>query len=132
MVPLLSRIGGSDHKMTIEQQAEKEAQKIFYKIENLVFDAVRVELKDEIDAIIDDHFAQERKLAQERAKQPRNENATSQGAKDKSLAADDYAAIRQIIDDYVRQSLEEQAPAIITKTLAHALSSEALTPKKPS
>ena len=128
--------------MTTEQKAEEEAQKIFYKIESLVFDAVRTELKDEIDAIIDHHFAEERKLAQQAAQHPRNENETSQDAKDEilagddytadDLAGDDYAAIRHIIDDYVRQSIEEQAPALIAKTLADALGIKAHTPKEPS
>ena len=125
--------------MTSEQQAKKEAQEIFYKIESLVFDAVRAELQDEIDAIIDHHIAQEKELAHKRTKTPRNENitasTTSQEAATKELGAsttDDYATIRHIIDDYVRQSLEEQAPAIIAKILAQALASEALTAKEPS
>lgn len=125
--------------MTSEQQAKKEAQKIFFKIESLVFDAVRAELQDEIDAIIDYHITQEKELAQQRTKTPRNENitasTTSREAATKELAAsttDDYATIRHIIDDYVRQSLEEQAPAIIAKILAQALASEALTAKEPS
>ena len=125
--------------MTSEQRAKKEAQKIFYKIESLVFDAVRAKLQDEIDAIIDHHIAQEKKLAKQRIKQPRNENitsrTTSQETATKELAAsttDDYATIRHIIDDYVRQSLEEQAPAIIAKILAQALASKAITEKEPS
>ena len=66
--------------MTSQALAKKEAQKIFYKIESLVFDAVRVELKDEIDAIITYYLTEERKLVQKSAKQPRNENVTTSEA----------------------------------------------------
>lgn len=125
--------------MTSKTQAETEAQKIFYQIEGLVFDALRTELKEEIDAIITYRLAQERHLRQQRAKQPLNENnTTSMTAEDETSGtlaaetADDYAAIRDIINAYVQQSLEDQAPAIIAKILEQALSSEAITAKELS
>ena len=137
--------------MTSQALAKKEAQKIFYKIESLVFDAVRVELKDEIDAIITYYLTEERKLVQKSAKQPRNENVTTSEASQETAkqtaskdsekipadeandeTGDDYAAIRQIIDDYIKQSLEEQAPAIIAETLSQALRAWDHNAKKPS
>ena len=45
---------------------------------------------------------------------------------------DDYAAIRQIIDDYIKQSLEVQAPAIIAETRSQALRAWDHNAKKPS
>ena len=129
--------------MTSQALAKKEAQKIFYKIESLVFDAVRVELKDEIDAIITYYLTEERKLVHKSAKQPRNENATKSEDSEKIPAdeandetgdetGDDYAAIHQIIDDYIKQSLEEQAPTIIAETLSQALRAWDHSAKKPS
>ena len=125
--------------VTSKQQAEQEARAIFYKIEGLVFDAVRAELKDELEALIRHHFAQKRPLAPQDAKQPRNENRTATLTSGETSEAvpvaeegDDYAAIRHIITDYVRQSIEDQAPAIVAQTLAHALKAETVTTKKPS
>ena len=121
--------------MTTKQQAEKEARKIFYKIERLVFDAVRTELKDELDAMIREYFAQNRQMDQQKPKQPRNENRTqTMAAKEVPFVEgdDDYATIRHIINDYIRHALEEQAPSIVAQTLAQALKTEAITTNRPS
>ena len=98
-------------------------------------------------------------MVQKSAKQPRNENVTTSEASQETAKqtaskdsekmpadeangetgdetngeiGDDYAAIRQIIDDYIKQSLEEQAPAIIAETLSQALRAWDHNAKKPS
>ena len=103
-------------QITRQTQAKKEAQKIFSKIEGLVFEAIREDLKDDIEALVAAHIHENPHLTAKppEAKQP---EAFPQDASHK---------IRHLIEGYVQEVLEDQAPAIVARTLE-----EALSPKKP-
>ena len=109
----------AQHETIISRAAAEQARAIFYKIETLVYEAVRTEVDHEIEAAINAHFAN--KAAQN--KPHRNDDDDDIAANDDISGAHsaEFAAIRHLIASYVIEVIEQEAPAIITKTLAKAL-----------
>lgn len=92
------------------REASREAREIFSNIEELVFDAIREDLKDDIETLVETHLNERPQLSDQADEMP----------------IDERQKIRRLIEDYVQEAIEEQAPAIIARTLE-----EALSPPKP-
>ena len=106
----------AQHETIISRAAAEQARAIFYKIETLVYEAVRTEVDHEIEAAINAHFANNA------ADNTSHRNDDDDAANDDIGAhSADFAAIRHLISHYVIEVIEQEAPAIITKTLAKAL-----------
>lgn len=97
----------------INRAATKQARAIFYKIETLVYEAVRTEVDHEIEAAITAHFA--------KTTPPDNDETYEENDRTNAAHHAEFAAIRHLISGYVAKVIEQEAPAIITKTLAKAL-----------
>lgn len=111
----------ANQQITRQTQAKKEAQKIFSKIEGLVFEAIREDLKDDIEALVAAHIDENPHFT---AKHP--EAAPPEAKQPEAFPQDASHKIRHLIEGYVQEVLEDQAPAIVARTLE-----EALSPKKP-
>ena len=107
----------AQHETIISRAAAEQARAIFYKIETLVYEAVRTEVDHEIEAAINAHFANSA------AHNTPHRNDDNNDVANDSIAAHsaEFAAIGHLIAGYVIEVIEQEAPAIITKTLAKAL-----------
>ena len=106
----------AQHETIMSRAAAEQARAIFYKIETLVYEAVRTEVDHEIGAAINAHFGN--RSAQNRPHRNDDDDAAPDGITAHSA---EFAAIRHLISSYVIEVIEQEAPAIITKTLATAL-----------
>lgn len=101
-----------------------EARQIFVKIEKLAFDAIREELKDDVDAIIDNFMEEGEQAHKEQSapSKPAKAPTTPHPLQDLAqIKAEDYDILRDLISSQVQEVLEEEAPAIVRRILASAL-----------
>lgn len=128
----------ADNITKSDEQAKRDANQVFYKIEAMLFDAVREEFKDntaladmihsaitasqtneDVASAVHHAETQEAKSLEANSQEANSQEANTQ--KD-SAQEESFAAIRDIITAYVIEAIEDQAPPLITKTLLHALS----------
>ena len=113
---------------TDSAKADEQARLIFYKIEGLVFDALRQELAEITAPLIREHLANQAAHADKPAglpQSPHSEVHTQDNHKDP------YHSIRNLITGFVQETLEEQAPQMIATILAKAFRASDDVPPNP-
>ena len=112
--------------------ADEQARLIFYKIETLVFDAVRQEFAEMTAPLIKAHLEEQ---ALKDAPNPSGEAGTqtphqNQHDNQQDNQQDPYQVIRALITGFVHEALEEQAPHNVAQILAKAFAATD-APKSP-
>ena len=133
---MTSNKAANDKQKNERAQNERAARKIFYKIETLVFDAIRQELKTLTEPLIKERLADFEKdpATRHHDSQTVSTPQITPEAEQQSLPKNNqenhqdnhqnpHQAIRALITAFVIETLEKQAPDVIARTLAQAFAS---------